>query len=289
MEPMSEFTPTVIALPCSGSNGSQWHSLAVMLNGHYRVLAPSLLNYAAAVATAPNRDFVLLDEARPVLEMLDRTVSPVHLVGHSYGGAVALVAAVERPQRINSVTLFEPTLFHLLEQTCPQDLQALRQVQQIANDVARLNALGRREDAAALFVDFWAGGCIWTKLRPAVRDALAQYVPKATLEFNALFNERMRLQDYATPFPVFIMEGEFAPAPTRRIARRLSATLPIAFQSTISGVGHMGPVTNAEQIAAKISNFIAQSHDRATPRARAAACSVMQATLWQQSVSDLKM
>src|SRR5262245_10106946 len=257
---MNKLTPTVIALPCSGSSGSQWQSLTVMLDGHCTVLAPDLLDYAAAAATAPNRDFTLLDEARGILEMIDRVASPIHLVGHSYGGAVALRAAVERPHRIDSVTLFEPTLFHLLEQTCPQDLQALREVQQVANDDAKLTALGKREYAAALFVDYWAGGSIWTKLRPAARDALAQYVPKATLEFNALFNEPMRLQDYGKlSVPLFIMEGEFAPAPTSRIARRLSATLPVTFHATIPGVGHMGPVTNAEQTAAKISNFIVQS------------------------------
>jgi pimeloyl-ACP methyl ester carboxylesterase len=269
---MNEFTPKVIALPCSGSSGSQWQSLAVTLNGRCRVLAPDLLDYAAAATVASNRDFMLLDEARPLLEIVDRAVSPIHLVGHSYGGAIALRAAVERPHRISSVALFEPTLFHLLEQSCPQDLEALRDVQQVANEVARLNALGKPEDAAAVFVDYWAGGCVWSKLRPASRESLTQYAPKATLEFNALFNEPLRLQRYAKlPVPVLIMKGEFAPAPTDRIARRLAASLPNIVHATISGVGHMAPVTHGELIAAEIANFIAVSGNSSAATSRVAA------------------
>src|SRR6266516_1098475 len=37
--------------------------------------------------------------------------APVHLIGHSYGGGVALRVAVERSNRIASLTLYEPTAF----------------------------------------------------------------------------------------------------------------------------------------------------------------------------------
>jgi pimeloyl-ACP methyl ester carboxylesterase len=269
---MAELKPLVVALPCSGSGGNQWRSLEAALNGRCTVLALDLMDYTAALAAAGNRDFTLLHEAGPVLRILDNTVSPIHLVGHSYGGAVALRAAVERPQKISSLTLFEPTSFHLLEPTCPQDVAALSEVQRLASDVSRLIALEKPEDAARIFVDYWAGCAVWTKLRPETKEGVSQYAPKATLEFSALFNEPMLLQDYAKlRVPVFIMGGEFALAPTHRIARRLAATLPVSFHATIPGVGHMGPVTNAAQIAAEISNFIAHSRDLATASGRAAA------------------
>src|SRR6266536_155294 len=37
--------------------------------------------------------------------------APVHLIGHSYGGGVALRVAVERSNRIASLTLYEPAAF----------------------------------------------------------------------------------------------------------------------------------------------------------------------------------
>jgi pimeloyl-ACP methyl ester carboxylesterase len=41
-------------------------------------------------------------------------VAPAHVVGHSYGGLVALLAAAQRPERVNSLTLIEPAVFSLV-------------------------------------------------------------------------------------------------------------------------------------------------------------------------------
>ncbi len=39
---------------------------------------------------------------------------PVHLVGYSYGGAVAATAAIENPSLVRSLILYEPALVSLL-------------------------------------------------------------------------------------------------------------------------------------------------------------------------------
>jgi pimeloyl-ACP methyl ester carboxylesterase len=39
------------------------------------------------------------------------TSQQAHLVGHSYGGVAATIAAIRRPSRVRSLTLFEPALF----------------------------------------------------------------------------------------------------------------------------------------------------------------------------------
>ena len=51
-------------------------------------------------------------EAGPVLT---RAGSPLALVGHSYGAAVALIAALATPGRVRAMALYEPTLFALLD------------------------------------------------------------------------------------------------------------------------------------------------------------------------------
>src|SRR5207249_7664741 len=40
--------------------------------------------------------------------------APVHLAAHSYGAVGALIAAVQGPQRVRSLTLIEPPLFYLV-------------------------------------------------------------------------------------------------------------------------------------------------------------------------------
>ena len=46
---------------------------------------------------------------------LDRFLEPgTHLVGHSYGGVIALVAAARRPELVRSLTVIEPPAFGLV-------------------------------------------------------------------------------------------------------------------------------------------------------------------------------
>ena len=98
-----------IALRCSGSSGRQWSALRKSLR--LQVFIPDLMGCGAMPHLAGDRRFRLADEARPIVALIDELEAPVHLIGHSYGGAVALRIAVERPNRIASLTLYEPTTF----------------------------------------------------------------------------------------------------------------------------------------------------------------------------------
>jgi pimeloyl-ACP methyl ester carboxylesterase len=56
-------------------------------------------------------NYRLADEARHVESVLANALLPCetfHLVGHSYGGVVALSLAQRAPQRLDSLTLYEP-------------------------------------------------------------------------------------------------------------------------------------------------------------------------------------
>ena len=66
------------------------------------------------------------------IEIIDRSDGQVHLVGHSYGGGVALRAAVERPDRIASLTLYEPSAFHLLRAMGARAAGALAEILALA-------------------------------------------------------------------------------------------------------------------------------------------------------------
>src|SRR5256885_2231095 len=77
----------VVALHCSGSSGRQWQPLADLLGREYSVVAPDLFDGGSRGQWPGERPFTLKDEAAPVIDIIDRLDGPVHLVGHSYGGA----------------------------------------------------------------------------------------------------------------------------------------------------------------------------------------------------------
>jgi pimeloyl-ACP methyl ester carboxylesterase len=86
--------------------------------------------YGAAQPWAQDRRLTILDEVLRVEGLIPCCDGDFHLVGYSYGGAVALALAVAQPLRIKSLTLIDPVFFAALERGGEQaSLDVLRGVQ----------------------------------------------------------------------------------------------------------------------------------------------------------------
>jgi pimeloyl-ACP methyl ester carboxylesterase len=250
----------VIALHCSGAGAGQWRPLGEALGSRYALVAPEHYGCESAGPWSGEHAFTLADEAATTIEIIDCSDSKVHLVGHSYGGAVALRAAVERPDRIASLTLYEASAFHLLKEMGARGAAAFAEILAIRTRTAEGVISGDYRGAATSFVDYWSGGGSWAALRPSVQAALTRWAPKAPLDFRALIDEPTPASAYAAlRFPTLIMRGEHAPAPARLIAETLPTLIPAARLAVIPGAGHMGPLTHVPEVNAAIARHIAGS------------------------------
>ena len=260
----------VIALHCSGAGAAQWGRLAEALGGTYELIAPEHYGCDRTGPWTGDHAFTLADEAARTIALIDGNDRKVHLVGHSYGGGVALHAALARPDRIASLTLYEPSAFSLLRQFGPRAAAAFAEIRSIANRTGAGIATGDYRSAAATFVDYWSGPGAWNALRPAVQDGLARWAAKAPLDFAALIDEPTSVSAYARlSCPTLVIRGEHAPAPTRIIADTLPSLLPHARLVIVTGAGHMGPLTHAAEVNALIAPHIAERVARRLPRAAA--------------------
>jgi pimeloyl-ACP methyl ester carboxylesterase len=243
----------VLLLHSSGGSSGQWRALIDRLAGRYRVMAPDFYGYGATGSWPGHAAFTLKDEAEIVVALLRRAGEPAHLVGHSYGGAVALHVARERTGWLRSVSLIEPVAFHLLRDGTGPDAQGVAEITAVAEGVGRALASGDYLAGFGRFIDYWSGTGAWDSIPVSKHAPLAARLPKVALDFHATFNEPARLEHFrALALPALVVRGACSPLPTRRICERLAAVLPQVQARVVEGAGHMCPVTHRDHVNALI-------------------------------------
>ena len=249
-----------LALHCSGASGRQWRKLQEQAAGAIDVIAPDLYGTPSVGHWSGQHAFSLADEAERVLSLPELADDRFHLVGHSYGGGLALKLATMVPERIASLALYEPSAFHLLHLLGPRGKAAFGEIRWVAKAAADGLLSGDYQAGARRFVDYWNGDGSWAAMKPELKAEMVRYLPKACLDFLALFDENAPRSAYrAFRFPVLVMAGEFAPAPTRVVAEGLAILIPGAVSERIMGAGHMGPLTHCEAVNNLILAHIAQA------------------------------
>ena len=250
---------TVILLHCSASSSDQWRILSTQLADNFRVLAPDLYGCGGSDDWPGQGPLTLADEAEAATALMDYCGGPIHLVGHSYGGAVALKAALLAPKRFASLTLIEPVAFYLLDYD-PADRVLAAEMRAVADMVKTAVLCGDYRLGMAGFFDYWNGPGAWAGMREKARASLAPRVRKVALDFWTNGIEGTPLDAYrALTQSTLLLSGEKTPAPTRRIAELLTGAIPGAQRSIIAGAGHMAPLTHAKQVNALIVEHLRRS------------------------------
>src|SRR5262245_30518704 len=258
----------IVLLHCSGSSGAQWRSFAASLGERYQAVAPDLIGYGAA-APWSGGEFSLAREAAAVRSVIGRLQQPVHLVGHSYGGAVALHIARTRPELLRSLTLIEPSAFHLLRGGDVTDLAGLREIETVAADTRASLLAGDYSGGFGRFVDYWSGPGSWSAMPPAKRAKFAPQLAKVVLDFHAILNEPAELEDVCDiDLPTLLVQGGCTALPSRCVCARLRTALPDASFRVVQRAGHMLPLTHADEVNSLVAAQLSanSSHPRRAMR-----------------------
>lgn len=94
---------TVVLVHGSGVRDWTWSDQRELAD-HYRLVMPYRRGYGDSPSADPDFEVDAEDVARLLAQ-------PSHLVGFSYGGIGALLAAARRPELVRSVTVIEPPAF----------------------------------------------------------------------------------------------------------------------------------------------------------------------------------
>jgi pimeloyl-ACP methyl ester carboxylesterase len=248
--------PGVVCLHANSSNSGQWRVLMESLAGKFHVLAADLSGSGQSAAWPADHVLTLRDEVAFLEPVFARAGDPYVLVGHSYGAAVALIAAVSQPDRVRALALYEPVLFSLVdaESPPPNDADGIRNA--VAEAVAAIDA-GNPARAAEHFIDFWMGRGAWARMPESRKAPIARSIVSLRQWAAALLNEPTPLAAFSQlTVPILFMTGRESPAASRGVARLLTRALPRIEVVEFNGVGHMGPITHPEIVNDVIARFL---------------------------------
>lgn len=254
--------PTVIALHCSLGSGRQWSRLADALGNGFDTIAPDLAGYGNNIAGAmlPTR---LADEVTMLGEQIDHATGPVHLVGHSYGGAVAFKMATSARwrERIRSLTLIEPVLPTLLADK-PADKRLHDLFAELGTRVHVDLCNGMYMEALDRFLDYWNGSGPRQQLAGELRLRMIEVIEKLAFDFTAIFaEENVAAAAESLRVPALLVSGGLSPYMTQRVVTRLAALIPGAATLHLPAAGHMLPITHGKLINPEIVRHIELAED----------------------------
>ncbi|HEX7326989.1 MAG TPA: alpha/beta hydrolase [Casimicrobiaceae bacterium] len=247
--------PPVVLIHSSVSANRQWRALTETLKDRYRVLAINLFGYGETTPWPVTAPQTLYAQAQLVLALCEGLDTPIHVVGHSFGGAVALKAAQLLGARVGSLILLEPNPFYLLRQHGRTD--AWLECCSLRDHVKCYGALGDWPRVAERFADYWLGDGAWNAMPEKRRAAFAESLQPNFHEWDAVMHEETPLADWAKlETRTLVVSDPSTRLPIREIVALFANACPHWTFRTISEGGHMAALTRPDLVDPVVREFL---------------------------------
>ena len=246
---------TVLLVHGSASSRRMWQPLVDRLAARYRVVAPDLVGYGEST---PWRQDLQATDFDVVATFARELGCPLHVVGHSYGGALALRAALAsgkprgEPRRSSSRRRSRSST---AAPTARRSPRSRRSRAAISSSSPKATSRPARRTS-------WATGSAprpGAAMSPDTRARLTATMPKIASEFRLLFRDRDRYDPRRARVPTLLVRGTRTTLAARAVSDRLAATMPNADLLEIEDAGHMLTVTHAERVNEAIEAHLAQA------------------------------
>ncbi len=242
-----------IALHCSLAHSGVWRPIGESLTDLLTVRAFDLPSHGRSPDWSGVGD--VMDST--VSALLPHLEAPVDLIGHSFGGVVALRLALERPELVRSLSLYEPVLIAVAALDDPEEM---RWNNTVMDEVERCVDAGDREIAARNFLRALGDGRRWVDLPEEFRRGAVRRIGFVTASRPAVDRDVggvvSRLKDIAVP--TLVMDGVQSPRLIKVVQDGIAQRMPNAHRVSFDGLTHMGPITHPALIAREIRGFLAE-------------------------------
>lgn len=247
----------VVLVHSSMAGARQWSALAHDLQDRYLVRAVNLFGYGNTPAWSETKPPSLNDYAELVASAVPESARNVALIGHSFGGAVAMQAAAHQLRvQVERLVLIEPSPFYLLD--IRGHREAFCEISSLAEYTSRCIANRIPEAAAERFIDYWCGAGTWTASSADRQAVFTRSIGLLLAEWNALLAGENTLAEWTAELPhdTLMISSTKTTLPSRELVKLLLDARPDWEWASICDAGHMAPLTHPQLVNSIIRGFL---------------------------------
>jgi pimeloyl-ACP methyl ester carboxylesterase len=219
-------TPVVL-IHGSVSDYREWSKQMASLARHHRVIAYSRRYHWPNLPPGKDADASVEQQADDLAAIIQVAgIAPAHLVGHSFGGAIALNLTLRHPELVRTLVLAEPAVSGVLPDTPENDVVS-KESQAIRAEMKDAFASGNAERIARTYAAHVAPG-EFEKASPEIQEMLFANVTAFQLDFTSRRPPFTCDDARRVAVPVLVISGERSPLGLQRIAEETARCMKAA-------------------------------------------------------------
>lgn len=235
----------------SYATSSTWKKMIQQLSEDHRCISIKLPGHGGAPEAddfaAPTVETELTIVQQVVESLTDEAVlnEPIHLVGHSFGGVVALAQALKGNLNLSQVTLFEPVSTWVLDRVGDQEMSDRVQVflDKYTQDIAN-----NKPDVYGQVIDFWGQEGAFASLPDFIKQGMAPLLKNNIRHWDLCANIDRGLSDLQNcAVPIRLVYGDQSNPVARAICEHLETHIPNSKKYRIEGASHFLVTSHAEE------------------------------------------
>jgi pimeloyl-ACP methyl ester carboxylesterase len=228
------------------------------LFSRYRLIRYHRRGYLGTTHSPPPVSIV--DQALDCLDLIRHLgISHAHLVGHSYGGVIAIAVALQDPAVVHTLSLLEPALIGMVPSGAGFG-SALTPAGVKYQSGSSLEAIN-------IFLELVSGPQYRVELERVIPGALEAAAPDAATFFEIempairqFWGTFSREQAASIRQPILAAVGTTSELPLREGHNLIREWFKLVETLEVKGGNHLFPVTQAKQVAEGLTDFLAGHH-----------------------------
>jgi pimeloyl-ACP methyl ester carboxylesterase len=240
--------PAVIMLHGMSTSADSFRELMYQMAGDYRLIAPDIPGFGYSENTAPYTMEHLIEWLADLIQTLD--LPSVHLLGHSFGGVLAIGQANAYPEAIERLVLVAPAV--LVASQYPDWLKkAGKNLRLVEAGIVLSRVLLERQIRVPFFDADNMDESVWERRRMDYANSRAS---AAAMNAVAFYDVRPYLPHIKQP--TFIIWGEDDPVVPHDHAEKLERQIPDSQIYKVSTCGHIPMLEREQEVAGIVREFL---------------------------------